>query len=226
MKENDYYKAYDKRYRQVYKKSYLWSTKEPSLIVLDTILKYKVSKESKILEIGCGEGRDAIYLLNNGYNVLAIDYSNAVIEKCRELSNHLYDNNFKQFDIMNDVLDDKYDFIYSVSVIHMFVNSEHRDNFYKFIYEHLTNNGVALITSMGDGTNNFETDITKSFKNTKRKIINNQKTIEVASTSCKIVDWDKIKEEVKRNNLVIRENWVSNSIPEFDPSMCLIIIKK
>ena len=31
-------------------------------------------------------------------------------------------------------LDEKYDFIYSIAVIHMFVIEDHRNKFYKFIY--------------------------------------------------------------------------------------------
>ena len=62
----------------------------------------EVSSNAKILELGCGEGRDAIFLLDKNYDVLAIDYSNTVIEKCKELSNYNYNDKFKQFDIIND----------------------------------------------------------------------------------------------------------------------------
>ena len=34
-----------------------------------------VNKNDNILDLGCGEGRDSIYLLDNGYDVLAVDYS-------------------------------------------------------------------------------------------------------------------------------------------------------
>lgn len=145
---DDYYKSYEKRYQQVYKHNYLWSSKEPTPDVIETIIKEKIPTTAKILELGCGEGRDAIFLLDKNYNVFAIDYSNTVIEKCKELSNYNYNNRFKQFDIIKDTLKDEFDFIYSVAVIHMFVNKEHRDKFYKFMYSHLSTNGIALIVSM------------------------------------------------------------------------------
>ena len=128
--DDEYYKAYEKRYQQVYKHNYLWSSKEPTPDVIEAILKEKIASNAKILELGCGEGRDAIFLLNKNYDVLAVDYSNTVIEKCKELANYNYNDRFKQFDIINDTLNDKFDFIYSIEVIHMFVNKEYRNKFY------------------------------------------------------------------------------------------------
>lgn len=91
--KNDYYKAYDKRYKQTYENNILQETSKITNEVIDTIKKYKISKKSNILELGCGEGRDAIYLLNNGYNVLGVDYSFTVIDKCNELTNYKYEKN-------------------------------------------------------------------------------------------------------------------------------------
>ena len=225
-KNDNYYMAYEKRYKQVYEHNYLWSTIKPSPEVYDTILKYNISKKHKILEIGCGEGRDAIFLLNNGYNVLAVDYSKTVVEKCKELSNYKYNDCFRQLDIIKDKLNGKYNFIYSIAVIHMFVNQEHRSKFYKFVYNHLTNNGFALIVSMGDGIKNFESDTNKSFENVQRTVVNNEKKIDVAMTSCKMVDWETLEKEINDNRLMIIEKWISNEVPEFNPAMCVIVHKK
>lgn len=224
--ENNYYKAYEKRYKQVYNNNYLWTSRKNTDEVIDTIKSENIYNDAKILEIGCGEGRDAIFLLENNYNVLAIDYSNTVIEKCNELSNYKYINNFKQFDIINDLLEEKFDFIYSIAVIHMFVNKKHREKFYNFINNHLNKDGVSLIISMGDGIKEYTSDITKSFEDTKRTIINNGKSINVAATSCKIVSWPTFEKELADSNLIIKKKWISNKIPEFDSSMCVLVSKK
>lgn len=184
--KNDYYKAYDKRYRQTYENNSLWEISERTKEVIDTLKKYKITKNSNILELGCGEGRDAIYLLDNGYKVLGVDYSFAVIDKCNELTNYKYVNNFKQLDLIENSLNEKFDFIYSVAVIHMFVLDEHRNKFYNFIYDHLKDNGIALIISMGDGTLEINSDLEKAFDDTKRVNINTNKEIMVASTSCRV----------------------------------------
>lgn len=224
--DDNYYKAYDKRYKQVYKHDYLWSSKNPSPDVIETIQKYKIPLNAKMLELGCGEGRDAIFLLNKDYNVMAVDYSDTVIKKCNELSNNKYNNKFKQFDIINDKMNEKFDFIYSIAVIHMFVSEKHRNKFYSFIYEHLKSNGIALIVSMGNGEKKYETDVTKSFDDVERVVINNEKKINIVATSCKIVDWNTFEQELSNNNLIIKKKWISNKVPEFNPAMCVIVCRK
>lgn len=223
---NSYYKAYEKRYKQVYENGCLWSSNNPSPDVIETIVNNGITTDKKILEIGCGEGRDAIFLLNKNYNIVAIDYSNTAIEKCKELSEYKYDNKFKQFDILNDKLDEKYDFIYSIAVIHMFVTEDHRNKFYKFIYEHLKQNGIALIVSMGDGKKIYESDISKAFDDVKRVVVNNNKEINIATTSCKIVNWKTFEHELLVNNFDIKKKWISHNIPEFNPAMCVIVCRK
>ncbi len=223
---DNYYKAYEKRYQQVYKHNYLWSSKEPTPDVIETILKEKIPSDAKILELGCGEGRDAIFLLNKNYNILAVDYSNTVIEKCKELSNYKYNDKFKQFDIINDTLEDKFDFIYSIAVIHMFVSQKHRNKFYNFICNHLNTNGIALIVSMGDGIKEYKSDIYKSFDDVERIVVNNDEKINIATTSCNIVNWNTFEQELLSNNLVIKRKWISEVIPEFNPAMCVIVCRK
>lgn len=222
---NTYYQAYDKRYKQVHQKKLLWSTTKPTTDVINFLNKYNHKKEDYILDLGCGEGRDAIYLLNNNYKIHALDYSITAINKCNELTNNKYKDSFFQFDIMKNILNKKYKYIYSIAVLHMFVTKNHRNKFYKFIREHLTDDGLALITVLGDGVTEHKSDITKSFINTKRKVMNNNETISIATTSCRVVNWETIEKEINNNKLKIKEKYISNTIPEFSSSMCIIISK-
>lgn len=203
---NEYYKAYEKRYNQIYKKNMLWSSKLSTKEVMDFILEYKITKNDKILDLGCGEGRDAINLLEQGYNVLALDYSKSVIDKCNELTNNKYVNNFKQFDLITDTIDNKFKVIYSIAVLHMFVLDEHRDKFLKFISEHLDKNGKALICILGDGTHEKSSNIDEAFNDVERIVMNNNTKVNIASTSLRIVNWDTLEKEILRNNLVIEKN--------------------
>ena len=108
----------------------------------------------------------------------------------------------------------------------MFVNKIHREKFYNFINDHLNKDGLSLIVAMGNGIKEYTSDITKSFNNTKRTIINNGKSINVAATSCKIVSWPTFEKELADSNLIIKKKWISNKIPEFDSSMCVLVSKK
>ena len=223
---NDYYKAYEKRYKQVYEENMLWSSTLPTPDVINFINDYKINKQDRILDLGCGEGRDAIYLLEKGYNVLAVDYSLSVIDMCNKLSSNKYKKHFRQFDIIEDEIEEKFNYIYSIAVLHMFVLREHRNKFLSFIKTHLTDNGHCLLCVLGDGKQDYTTNIKEAFKDTKRVVMNNNKKLDIATTSCKIVNWVELEKEILENDLLIEKQWVSNDIPEFNNSMCVVIKRK
>lgn len=223
--KNNYYKAYDERYKKVHEEGILWELTDPSPVVEKFLKLNKASSSSKILDLGCGEGRDAIYLLDKGYNVFAVDYSQNAIDKCNELTNNIFKKNFKQLDLFDNNLKTKYDFIYSISVLHMFVLDEHRIKFFEFIYNHLKKNGKALVTVLGDGIKEKKSDINEAFLIKERTIQKTNKKINVTSTSCRIVDWNTLEFEVLSNKLTIEKKWISNEIPGFSESMCVIVIK-
>lgn len=222
---DDYYKAYENRYREVYKTNNLWEIPKPTVEVIETINKYNISKNSKILELGSGEGRDAIYLLEKGYNVLALEYSISAINKCNQLTNNKYLNNFKQFDIINDKLASKFDFIYSIAVIHMFVEEKHRKQFLDFIYSHLYKSGIALIIAMGSGKEEYTSNINEAFEEVERINANTNEKILVAKTSCRVKSMNNMLKEIKSSNLKIIESKVIDDVPGFD-KCCFFVVSK
>lgn len=60
-REKKYYEAYDDRYNQVYQKSLKWLSALPSKIVEQTMQNHNINKKARVLEIDCGEGRDAFF---------------------------------------------------------------------------------------------------------------------------------------------------------------------
>ena len=217
-----YYEAYDKRYKQVHDKGLAWSTNSNTEIVETIINKYHLEKEN-IFEIGCGEGRDARYLLNKNYNVLATDISKEAIDYCiKNDINHR--NNYKVLDVLSDKSQDKYGFIYSVACLHMLVLDEDRNKYYTYIYNHLKGNGYALILTMGDGIKESTSDITKAFDDTKRTHQETNQEIEVATTSCRIVNFDTLFKEMN-NKFEIVEYGVTNIENHFDKIMYILVKK-
>lgn len=93
---------------------------EPSkgAIRFSEVLK-KDNPQGKVLEIGCGNGRDANYFSENGFEVVAIDLSPdavALAKKNFETSEHL---SFQVGDAENlKFRDNVFDAIYSWSVLH------------------------------------------------------------------------------------------------------------
>ena len=59
------------------------------IYLLDQILKGRFTKEMKILDAGCGEGRNAVYFINQGYPIFGIDPNELAIQYCRYLSKSL-----------------------------------------------------------------------------------------------------------------------------------------
>ena len=217
-----YYAAYDKRYKQVHDKGLAWSTNSNTKIVEEIIIKYHLDQE-KMLEIGCGEGRDAKYLLNKNYNILATDISQEAINYCKK-NDIIHKNNYKVLDVLSDNSKDKYGFIYSVACLHMLVLDEDRNKYYKYIYNHLEDNGYSLILTMGDGIKESASDISKAFDNIKRTHQKTSQEIEVATTSCRIVNFDTLFKEVS-NKFKIIEYGITEIEEEFDKIMYILIKK-
>ena len=215
-----YYEAYDKRYDKIHSLGLEWEKKDPSPIVKNIIQKYNIKKEQAILEIGCGEGRDARVLLEDGYNILASDVSQEVINYC---TNKYNSDRFIKLDVVTENLNKKFDFIYSVAVIHMLVDNVDRLKFFEFINNHLKNNGIALVCSMGDGVETKCTNKEDAFNIVKRE--HNDNIVDVVATSCKMVDWNEFENEVINANLKILEKGIVEDTPGFN-KMMYIVIKK
>ncbi len=221
---NKYYEAYDKRYKQVHDKGLSWSTNNKTKIVEDIINKYHL-KNKNMLEIGCGEGRDARYLLNKNYNVLATDISKEAINYCIK-KDPIHKNNYKVLDVLNNNQNnDKYGFIYSIACLHMLVLDDDRNKYYKYIYNHLDNKGYALLLTMGDGTKESSSDISKAFNNVKRIHQESNQKLNIAATSCRIVNFDTLLNEINNNGFDIVEYGMTEIENHFDKIMYALIRK-
>ena len=217
-----YYEAYDDRYRQVHKENLHWFDENPSSIVLEMMKKYAVPRNGKILEIGCGEGRDARFLLNGGYDVLATDVSPAAVSYCQELDPE-HRERYTKLDCLKGKLQNRFDFIYAVAVVHMLVLQEDRDRFYGFFREHLSNDGVGLICSMGDGVTERCSDVTNAFDIQERVHEQSGKTLQLASTSYRAVSFDTFREEIRRNGLKILETGLTDIQPDYWKIMYAVV---
>lgn len=85
------------------------------------IKKIRAKKQKdRLIDIGCGNGRDSIFFNKKRFKVTAIDISKKAIKK-----NSLYENedlNFINFDIEKNTMDKKFDFIYCRFFLHTINN--------------------------------------------------------------------------------------------------------
>lgn len=220
----NYYEAYDDRYRQVHHRHLQWASDLPSPIVLQVMERYGIGKSRKALEIGCGEGRDAVQLLKHGCNLTATDISAEAIRYCREKWPE-FDHRFQILDCIGGELDDSFDFIYGVAVIHMLVEDGHRSAFYRFIREHLTDGGVALVCTMGDGTMEMRSDISTAFDLQQRTHGETGEKLMLAGTSCRMVTWEVFLREIHDSGFQVLEYGLTEVPPDF-PVMMYAVVRK
>lgn len=94
------------------------------LFILDQILKGRFKPDMRILDAGCGEGRNLLYFLKNGYKVFALDKDPTAIQMVRmhartlksDLSpaDHFITGNLSHLPFSNQF----FDVIYCSSVLH------------------------------------------------------------------------------------------------------------
>ena len=106
---------YDSRYDT---EEYYWGL-TPNHICYDIMKFLPPVKPYRVLDMGCGEGKDAVFFAKCGYNVSAFDISEQGIEKARNLAGHNKVNvNFFKADIIDYRFDGEYDIIFSSGVLH------------------------------------------------------------------------------------------------------------
>jgi SAM-dependent methyltransferase len=222
--QRKYYEAYDDRYRQIHSQNLKWFDESPSAIVLETIHGFGIIKENKLLELGCGEGRDAFPLLQAGFRLLATDISPEAIRYCRGRWPQFADK-FQILDCVGGNLEEKFDFIYAVAVIHMLVEDGDRAAFFDFIRDHLKEKGIALICTMGDGVMTVKSDISTAFDLHERTHDASGEKIMLAGTSCRMVTWDAFLKEIRAEGLKVLEKGLTEVLPDFNIMMYAVVEK-
>jgi SAM-dependent methyltransferase len=106
---------------------------EPSKFALICYEKFVKHKVQKILELGCGQGRDSLFFASKGLDVHAIDSSKVAIEKLTAKTKALnLDINLKNINAVEGLPfpNNYFDAVYS----HMFYNMGFTDYELKFLF--------------------------------------------------------------------------------------------
>ncbi len=109
-------------FNEKYKGEKCYWGEEPDKI-LKLVLKHK--KTGEVLDLGVGEGRNALFLAQNGFKVTGVDISKVAIKKFKMLA---ISKNLKVIglneDIRNFEFSKKYDIIISTATLHFFKKRE------------------------------------------------------------------------------------------------------
>mgnify|MGYP000862512610 CR=1 FL=1 len=155
---------------------------------------------------------------------MATDISHTVIKHCKEWYPN-FSRSFKVLNCLTQKLPKKYDFIYAVALLHMLVLDNDRSSFYEFIFKHLKESGIALICSMGDGKEEWQSNIEDAFKLQKRIHEKTGKELFIARTSCRKVSFNTLNKELDDNNLELLESGITSIIPDF-PTIMYAVVKR
>jgi ubiquinone/menaquinone biosynthesis C-methylase UbiE len=100
------------------------------IYLFDQILKGRFNSDMKILDAGCGGGRNLVYFLREGYEVFGIDQNRQAIEQVQslalKLAPNLSQNNFQVSSVEKMPFPaEHFDVVISSAVLHFAGNQEH-----------------------------------------------------------------------------------------------------
>lgn len=123
--------SYDEKYAG---KEYYWG-KKPSAIcdrIIETMRPSKVF-HPKMIDLGCGEGRNAVYFAKQGFDVVGLDISEVGLEKAKRYAEEeRVTLKTIKADITSFALTEKYDVIFSTGTLHYLrakVRARHFQNY-------------------------------------------------------------------------------------------------
>jgi tellurite methyltransferase len=136
--KNIYNEKYDR-------KDYYWG-KIPSKICHRVLELLPPEKDITLLDIGCGEGRNAVFFARNGYLVTAFDLSLTAVEKTKRMASETgVTIDVFQADVKEYRLDWKYDILFSTGVLH-FIPPELREETFENYKANTNKNGLNVFT--------------------------------------------------------------------------------
>ncbi|WP_240418652.1 class I SAM-dependent methyltransferase [Paenibacillus periandrae] len=107
------------------------------IYLFDQLLKGRIVKGMRILDAGCGSGRNLVYFLRSGFEVYAIDHSEEAIANVRRLGAELaadWSDEYAQVQSIDKIsfLNESFDVVISNAVLHF---ADHDAHFQHMLYE-------------------------------------------------------------------------------------------
>lgn len=137
----------DKKYWEAYYSKHRLAS-EPSLFARFIVENYKPEATSKLIELGCGNGRDSIYFNSEGYDVLGIDQAESEINFLEDQFRKVDGLRFESGDFTDLGARATYDVVYSRFTLHS-VTAEEQDRVINWAYDHLPSGGLFCIEVRG-----------------------------------------------------------------------------
>jgi tellurite methyltransferase len=127
------------------------------IYVFDQLLKGRFVSGTRVLDAGCGTGRNLVYFLRSGYEVFGVDESREAIAQTRrlaaKLAPHLPEDNFRVEAVeLMSFADSTFDVVLSSAVLHFAGNEQQWESMLKEMWRVLKPGGIffaRLASSIG-----------------------------------------------------------------------------
>ncbi len=130
---------------------------EIDVYLFDQLLKGRITPDMKLLDAGCGSGRNLFYFLNSGYDVCAVDQSLISVAQVQKLASmlapHLPADNFRAEPVEQmSFADASFDVVISSAVLHFARDEAHWQSMVEEMWRVLKPGGIffaRLASSIG-----------------------------------------------------------------------------
>lgn len=134
---------YGSRYNQ---EDYYWGL-EPSGMCYEVMKLLPPIRPLRVLDIGCGEGKDAVFFARNGYEVTAFDIAQSGLDKAQRLADaYGVQINLVQADLLSFRPDGEYDIVFSSGVLH-YIPERLRAEIFHYYQSHTSVGGVHALNT-------------------------------------------------------------------------------
>jgi tellurite methyltransferase len=125
------------------------------IYLFDQLLKGRYDGLSKVLDVGCGSGRNLYYFLRNGYEVSGVDPALQAVETVKQLSAELApDNPLKNFIVCAaenlPYADASFDLVICSAVLHFANDEKHFDDMLRPMFRVLKTGGYFFARLASD----------------------------------------------------------------------------
>jgi tellurite methyltransferase len=123
--------------------------KSIDIYFLDQLIKGRLKPSDKILDAGCGSGRNIKFLIQEHFNVFGVDDNKNAIEQLK-LSYPKLSNNFTKKSIEKYNSEHQFDFIICNAVLHFAKDHDHFDELFAKLVSLLSKHGTLFIRMTTD----------------------------------------------------------------------------
>lgn len=156
-----------------------------------------ILNKGKTLDIGCGNGRNSLYLTTQGFSVVGIDISNNSINWAKELSVDYSDKPMFKCESLFDFEDDpkSFDFINDSGCFHH-IKPHRRNKYFESVLKYLKDDGYFAMTcfDLDGGANISDYDVYRDYSMHGGIGFSEYKLRKILETYFEIIEFRKMKE--------------------------------